>query len=123
MRNSYTGKIKIQKMEKSQLRILILTHTDFWYLQVLNSKNQNLISSLPISVNEARSLKRTSIVALSSRTRCAFLAMEQNMDIWDFKLNEEDMRKIAALDTGKSEINNHFDPEYVKRIHTVKAHE
>ena len=30
-------------MEKSQLRILILTHTDFWYLQVLNSKNQNLI--------------------------------------------------------------------------------
>lgn len=49
--------------------------------------------------------------------------MEQNMDIWDFKLNEEDMQKIAALDTGKSEINNHFDPEYVKRIHTVKAHE
>jgi len=30
-------------MEKSQLKILILTHTDFWYLQVLNSKNQNLI--------------------------------------------------------------------------------
>lgn len=30
-------------MEKSQLRILILTHTDFSYLQVLNSKNQNLI--------------------------------------------------------------------------------
>lgn len=30
-------------MEKSQLRILILTHTDFSYLRVLNSKNQNLI--------------------------------------------------------------------------------
>ena len=29
MRNSHTVKIKIQKMEKSQLRILILTHTDF----------------------------------------------------------------------------------------------
>lgn len=43
MRNSHTVKIKIQKMEKSQLRILILTHTDFWYLQVLNSKNQDLI--------------------------------------------------------------------------------
>ena len=43
MKNSHTVKIKIQKMEKSQLRILILTHTDFWYLQVLNSKNQNLI--------------------------------------------------------------------------------
>ena len=43
LRNSHTVKIKIQKMEKSQLRILILTHTDFSYLQVLNSKNQNLI--------------------------------------------------------------------------------
>ena len=41
--NRYTGKIKIQKMEKSQLRIMILTYTDFGYLQVLNSKNQNLI--------------------------------------------------------------------------------
>ena len=29
LRNSHTVKIKIQKMEKSQLRILILTHTDF----------------------------------------------------------------------------------------------
>lgn len=46
----------------------------------------------------------------------------QNMDIWDFKLNDEDMAKIANLDTGKSDINNHFDPEYVKRIHSVKAH-
>ena len=43
MKNSHTVKIKIQKMEKSQLRILILSHTDFLYLQVLNSKNQNLI--------------------------------------------------------------------------------
>ena len=43
MRNSHTVKIKIQNMEKSQLRIMIFTHTDFWYLQVLNSKNQNLI--------------------------------------------------------------------------------
>ena len=37
-------------MEKSQLRILILTHTDFWYLQVLNSKNQNLIITILILI-------------------------------------------------------------------------
>ena len=49
--------------------------------------------------------------------------MEQNMDIWDFKLDDEDMVKIAELDTGKSEINNRFDPEYVKRIHKFKVHE
>ena len=33
-----------------------------------------------ISVNEARSLKRTSIVTLSSRTRCTFLAMVFSLD-------------------------------------------
>ena len=33
-----------------------------------------------ISVNEARSLKQTSIVALSSRTRCTFLAMVFSLD-------------------------------------------
>lgn len=49
--------------------------------------------------------------------------IEQNMDIWDFKLDDEEMLRIAELDTGKSDINNHFDPEYVKRIHSVKAHE
>ena len=49
--------------------------------------------------------------------------IEQNMDIWDFKLDDGDMLRIAELDTGKSDINNHFDPEYVKRIHSVKAHE
>jgi hypothetical protein len=32
-------------------------------------------SILPISVNEAPSLRETSIVALSSRVRCAFFAM------------------------------------------------
>ena len=45
-------KMCIRDREKSQLRILILTHTDFWYLQVLNSKNQNLIRliiTIPVS--------------------------------------------------------------------------
>jgi hypothetical protein len=32
-------------------------------------------SNLPISVNEAPSLRETSIVALSSRVRCVFFAM------------------------------------------------
>lgn len=29
--------------------------------------------------------------------------IEQNIDIWDFQLDEQDMQKIAELDTGKSE--------------------
>ena len=49
--------------------------------------------------------------------------MEQNFDIWDFTLSEEDMEKISKLDTGKSEIVNHYDPEFVKMLHNLKLHE
>ena len=49
--------------------------------------------------------------------------MEQNFDIWDFALSEEDMEKIAKLDTGKSEIVNHYDPKFVKMLHNMKIHE
>ena len=43
-------------MENSQLRIMILTYTDFGYLQVLNSKNQNLIR-LIISILSYQGMK------------------------------------------------------------------
>lgn len=49
--------------------------------------------------------------------------IEQNIDIWDFHLDEDDMQKIAQLDTGKSDIVNHFDPSFVKMIHSVKVHD
>lgn len=48
--------------------------------------------------------------------------MEQNMDIWDFALSDEDMAKIADLDIGHSEIVNHYDPKFVKMIHSMKIH-
>lgn len=49
--------------------------------------------------------------------------MEENMNIWDFRLSDEDMKKIAELDLGKSEIVNHYDPNFVKRLHGMKIHE
>ena len=49
--------------------------------------------------------------------------MEQNMDIWDFKLSDEDMAEIAKLDLGNSEIVNHDDPAFVKMLHTMKVHD
>lgn len=49
--------------------------------------------------------------------------MEQNMDIWDFKLSDEDMAEIAKLDLGHSEIVNHDDPTFVKMLHTMKVHD
>ncbi|HIT68118.1 MAG TPA: aldo/keto reductase [Candidatus Merdisoma merdipullorum] len=48
--------------------------------------------------------------------------MEQNMNIWDFKLTDEDMAEIAKLDLGHSEIVNHDDPGFAKMLHNVKIH-
>lgn len=49
--------------------------------------------------------------------------MEQNMDIWDFSLSDADMAEIAKLDIGHSEIVNHYDPKFVKMLHSMKIHE
>lgn len=49
--------------------------------------------------------------------------MEQNFAIWDFSLTENEMKEIAALDMGHSEIVNHDDPGFVKMLHGLKVHE
>lgn len=49
--------------------------------------------------------------------------IEENINVFDFALSDEDMAKISALDMGKSEIVNHFDPAFVKMIHGWKIHE
>lgn len=49
--------------------------------------------------------------------------MEQNMDIWDFELSAEDMTEITKLDIGHSEIVNHYDPAFVKMLHSMKIHD
>lgn len=40
--------------------------------------------------------------------------MEQNIDVFDFTLSEEDMQKIAALDTKTSAFFSHYDPNMVE---------
>ncbi len=49
--------------------------------------------------------------------------MEQNMNIWDFRLSDEDMSEIAKLDIGHSEIVDHSDPGFVRMLHSMKIHE
>ncbi len=49
--------------------------------------------------------------------------MEENIAVWDFSLDGDDMKKIATLDIGHSEIVNHSDPAFVKMINTWKIHE
>ncbi len=44
----------------------------------------------------------------------------ENINIFDFELSQEDMERIAALDTQKSCFFSHNDPEIVKWLGTVK---
>lgn len=46
--------------------------------------------------------------------------IEQNFTIFDFTLNDGDMARIAALDTGKSCFFSHYDPEIVSWLGTVR---
>ncbi len=46
--------------------------------------------------------------------------MEQNIDIWDFVLSDEDVKKIDELDLGHSEIIDHNEPMVVKYILSAK---
>ena len=47
--------------------------------------------------------------------------MEQNIDIWDFTLTDEDMKKVDTLDLGHSEIIDHNNPAVVKYILSATA--
>ena len=39
--------------------------------------------------------------------------MKENIDIFDFKLSEEDIEKIKEIDTGESPFMDYTDPETV----------
>jgi 2,5-diketo-D-gluconate reductase A len=45
--------------------------------------------------------------------------MEENFNIWDFELDADDMKKIAALDIGHSEIVDHWDPKFIQLLHSL----
>jgi diketogulonate reductase-like aldo/keto reductase len=40
--------------------------------------------------------------------------MAQNFDVFDFSLDEEDIRAIASLDTQESAFFSHYDPATVE---------
>lgn len=52
------------------------------------------------------------IVAIPKSTHIE--RMEQNFDIFDFRLSEEDMAKIATLDKKQSSFFSHYDPKMVE---------
>ena len=49
--------------------------------------------------------------------------MQENIDIWDFSLNDEEMNKISSLDLGHSEIISHSSAETAKMLNSWKIHD
>lgn len=45
--------------------------------------------------------------------------LRENFVVFDFSLSQEDMENVKGLDIGHSEIVNHFDPQWIKTLHTV----
>lgn len=63
-------------------------------------------------------IERNAIV-IPKTTRKA--RMEENIAVFDFKLNADDKAKIAKLDTGKSLFLDHRDPKSVSFLASIKA--
>ena len=59
-----------------------------------------------------RFLIQSGVVAIPKSTHRE--RMEENFQIFDFALNEEEMQKIRALDTGESLFFSHYDPQTVE---------
>ncbi len=49
--------------------------------------------------------------------------IEENLNIWDFELNAEDMDVISKMDIGHSEVVDHFSPDTAKWLNGFKIHE
>ena len=46
--------------------------------------------------------------------------IKQNVAVFEFSLSQEDMEQIKGMDLGHSEIVNHFDPQWIKLLHSFK---
>ena len=49
--------------------------------------------------------------------------MAQNLDVFDFELTDEQMARIAALDTGASLFFDHRDPAMVSWLDSRRIHD
>lgn len=61
------------------------------------------------------------IIAIPRSSRSSH--QKENIDIFDFALDDEDMQEIDSLDLGYSEIIEHTDPLTVRILNTYHIQE
>jgi 2,5-diketo-D-gluconate reductase A len=49
--------------------------------------------------------------------------MKENLDVFDFELTDEQMTRIAAMDTGTSLFIDHSDPAVVRQLGSFRIHD
>ena len=47
--------------------------------------------------------------------------MRENIDVFDFELGDDEMARIAAMDTGTTLFFDHADPAWVSRLNSVRV--
>jgi 2,5-diketo-D-gluconate reductase A len=47
--------------------------------------------------------------------------MRENIDVFDFELTDDDIARIAAMDSGTTLFFHHADPEWVSRLNSVRV--
>lgn len=48
--------------------------------------------------------------------------MAENFAIWDFELTQQEMAEIGELDTGCSQVVDHFSPQTAKWLNGFRIH-
>ncbi|MEU9098885.1 aldo/keto reductase [Streptomyces sp. NPDC048361] len=66
-----------------------------------------------------RWLVQRGVIAIPKSVRAKRMA--ENFDVFDFRLTDEQMARIATLDTGASLFFDHHDPEMVTRLGTHRV--
>lgn len=92
----------------------------------------NLFANPALSAIAAKHRKSVAQVVLRGLTQRGVIAIPksvgaeriaENFAVFDFRLDEEDMQAIAALDTGKSLFLDHRDPATVKALSGYRIHD
>ena len=65
-----------------------------------------------------RWLVQRNVVAIPKSVRPE--RMQENLDVFDFELTDDEMSRIAAMDTGESLFLDHRDPATVSRLGTIR---